>query len=75
MGGGGRTPVQREDSPTDNQGARALQGVGGGRLPAETARSPLIVVLKLVMGGLTSVTSIVLSTDVFSSKVGLFPFP
>lgn len=29
MGGGGQTPVQREDSPTDNQGARALRGVGG----------------------------------------------
>ena len=59
---GGRTPVQRPTPhPTDNQGARAF--IDGGRgLHAETAQSALRVVLKLVIGGLTSVILIVLST-------------
>ena len=48
-------------TPTDNQGARAF--IDGGRgLHAETARSELTVILKLVTGGLTSVILIVLST-------------
>ena len=59
--GGGRTPVQRLTPPTDNQWARAF--IGGGRgLHAETAQSALMVILKLVIGGLTSVILIVLGT-------------
>ena len=45
----------------DNQWGRAFTGRGRG-LRAETARSALTVILKLVIGGLTSVILIVLST-------------
>ena len=58
--------------PPDNQGARALIDRGRG-LCAETAQSAQTVILKLVLGGLTSVILIVLGT-VFSSRVGLFAF-
>ena len=59
---GGWTPVQRPTSPTpDSQWARAFIDRGR-RLRAETAQSALTVILKLVIGGLTSVISIVLST-------------
>ena len=45
---------------TDNQWARAfIDGERG--LHAETAQSALMVILKLVIGGLTSIISIVLS--------------
>ena len=57
--GRGRTPVQRPTPPSpDNQGARAF--IDRGReLHAETIQSALTVILKLVIGGLTSVISIV----------------
>ena len=61
---GGRIPVQRPTPPmppTNNQGARAFIGEGRG-LHAETARSALTVILKLVIGGLPSVILVVLST-------------
>ena len=48
LGGGGQTCVQRTTLLTDNQGARAFIGEGRG-LDAETARSALTVILKLVM--------------------------
>ena len=47
--------------PTDSQGARAFTGEGR-RLHAETAQSALTIILKLVIGGLTSVILIVSST-------------
>ena len=47
--------------PTDNQWARAF--IDGGReLRVETAQSALAVILKLVIGGLTSIILTVLST-------------
>ena len=52
---GGQTPVQTLTPfpATDNQWARAL--IGGGRgLHVETAQSALTVILKLGLGGLTS---------------------
>ena len=61
-GGGGRTPVLRlTPPPIDNQGARAF--IDGGRgLHAETAQSAPTVILKLVIGDLTTVILMVLST-------------
>ena len=59
---GGQTSVQRPTPPpAHSQWARALRGWGRG-LCAETARSALILILKLVTGGLTSIILIVLST-------------
>ena len=53
--------MQRADAcPTDNQ-AYAFTGRGRG-LHAETAQSALRVILKLVIGGLTSINWIVLCT-------------
>ena len=52
---------------TDNQGARAFID-GGQGLHAETAQSALTVVLKLVIGGLTSVLFTVLSTFSLQSQ-------
>ena len=46
--------------PADNQWARAF--IDGGRGYVETAQSALIVILKLVLGGMISVILIVLST-------------
>ena len=51
----------KADSHPDNQGARAFIDRGRG-LQAETIRSALTVILKLVIGGLTSIISIVLGT-------------
>lgn len=50
--------LSKERTPPLTTRGQELYG-GEGRLPAKTARSALIVILKLVMGGLTSVTSIV----------------
>ena len=49
---------------TDNQWARTFTGWGRG-LHAETAQSALTVILKLVIGGLTSTVLIILSTVSF----------
>ena len=61
---GERMPVQRltlPPPPPDNQWAKAF--VDGGRgIHAETVQSALAVMLTLVIGGLISVISIVLST-------------
>ena len=59
---GGQTPVQMLTSfpATDNQWARALI-IGGRGLYVETAQSALTVILKLGIGGLTSLILIVLS--------------
>ena len=60
-GGGGRRLSKGQFPSTDNQWARAF--IGGGRgSHAETAQSALAVILKLVIGGLTGVMLIVLST-------------
>ena len=59
-GEGGRLSKGRLPPP-DNQGARAFIDRGRG-LPAETAQSALTGILKLVMGGLTSIILIVLGT-------------
>ena len=62
VGLGGQTPVQRLTlpTPTDHQWARAF--IDGGRgLHAEIAQSTLTVILKLVIGGLTSIILIVCS--------------
>ena len=72
-GGGGQTPVQRPTPPSYNQWARAFMGWGRG-LHAETVQAALTVILKLVIGGLTGITLIVLVQLVFSSRVSLFPF-
>ena len=57
-------PVQRltlPPPPPDNQWAKAF--VDGGRgIHAETVQSSLTVILKLVLGGLTSIILVVLST-------------
>ena len=50
-------PKADSPHPPDNQGARAFIGGGEG-----TARSALTVILKLVIGGLTSVILTVLGT-------------
>ena len=50
-----------DSPPTDNQWARGFRD-GGRGLHAETAQSAVTVVLLLVIGGLTSVILIVLST-------------
>ena len=60
-GGGRWTSVQRlTPPPPDNQRARAF--TGGRGLHVETAQSALTVILKLVIGDLTRVILIVLST-------------
>ena len=61
-GGEGRCLSKGHLSAADNRGPRALIGRGRG-LHAETAQSALMVVLKSVSGGLTSVIWIVLGTD------------
>ena len=60
-GGEGRRLSKGQLSATDNRGPRAFVGRGRG-LRAETAQSALTVVLKSVIGGLTSVILIVLGT-------------
>ena len=60
-GGAGQTPVQRLTPLTDNQWARASIGRERG-LHTETAQAALTITLKLIIGGLTSVILIVLST-------------
>ena len=71
---GGWTPVQRPTPPpTDNQWATAFIDRGRGR-HADIARSVLAVILKLVIGTLTSGILIVLGPVSLSSRVGLFPF-
>ena len=62
VGGGRVDSCLKADSCTaHNQGARAF--IDGGRgLHAETAQSALTVILKLVIGALTSVILVVLST-------------
>ena len=64
VAGGGDT-CPKADSPTSPPqtvgGARAFTGRGRG-LRVETAQSALTVILKLVIGGLTSIILIVLST-------------
>ena len=60
-GEGGRLFKGRLPSNSDNQEARAFIDRAR-RLHAETAQSALTVILKLVIGGLTCVISIVLST-------------
>ena len=65
-------PVERPTTPTVNRWARAFTG-GGRGLPAETAQSALTVTLKLVMGGLTSVTLIVLGTVSLQFQDGFVP--
>ena len=69
-------PVQRLSyilSPHYNQGARAF--ISGGRgLHAETTQSALTIILKLVIGGLIYVISVVLSTVTLQFH-GLFVFP
>ena len=70
----------KETTPHCQQGTRdskeVFQGCVGGerRLHAETSQSALTIILKLVISGLISVIFIVLST-IFSSRVGLNPFP
>ena len=49
------------NSPPDYEWARAITG-GGRGLHVEKAQSALRVILKLVIGGLTSIIFIVLST-------------
>ena len=44
-------------------------------LQAETEQSALTVILKLVISGLTSVILTFEVRSVFSSRVGVFPFP
>ena len=70
-GEGGPTAVQTlipsAHPPPENQGARAFTERGRG-LHAETAQSALTVILKLVIGGLTSIILIVLSTVGSDSK-------
>ena len=51
----------KASSPTDNQWARAFIGIVRG-LHAEIAQSVLIVVLRMVIGGLTSIILIVLGS-------------
>ena len=53
---------------------QARASVGGGRGLLEAAPSALPVIWKLVIGGLTSITVIVLSA-VNLQLLGLFPFP
>ena len=72
-GRGGLTPVQRPTPPTDNQGARAFIDRRRG-LHAETAQAALTVILKLVIGGLTSILLIVLGTVNLQFQDCLFPF-
>ena len=66
-GEGGRQARVQRSLPTDNQWAKAFKGefqgcTGRGRgLHAETAQSALTIILKLVIGGLTSDILIVLS--------------
>ena len=64
-GWGQWTPVQRPTPPPspscDTLGVRAFIGEGRG-LHAERAQAALTVILKLVIGGLTSVILIVIST-------------
>ena len=62
------TPVPRPfPHPPDTQWARASVGRGRG-LRADRAQSALTVILKLVIGGLTSIILIVLSTVGSDSK-------
>ena len=60
--------------PNPNQWARTFIGRGS-TLYVWTAQSALTVALKLVVGSLTSVISVVFIQLVFCSRVGLFPFP
>ena len=67
------TPVQRLTPSTDNQWTRAF--IDGRRgLHAKTVQSALIVILKLDIGGVTSIILVVLSTINLSSRVSRFPF-
>ena len=52
---------EAKSSPTDNQWERAFTGCGKG-LHAEITQLSLIVILKLVIRGLTSIILIVLSS-------------
>ena len=55
--------VQRPSPTTDNQWATTfIDGGGGWALYTETVQSALTGILKLVMGGLTSIIMIVLGT-------------
>ena len=55
--------VQRPSPTTDNQWATTfIDGGGGWALYTETVQSALTGILKLVMGGLTSIILIVLGT-------------
>ena len=55
--------VQRPSPMTDNQWATTfIDGGGGWALYTETVQSALTGILKLVMGGLTSIILIVLGT-------------
>ena len=60
LGGGGHLS-KGQLPPPDNQGARVFIGRGRG-LRVEAAQSALTIILKLVIGGLTSIILIVLST-------------
>ena len=61
--GGGWTSVRKLTLPPPHQNQWARAFIGGGKgLHVETAQSALTVILKLVIGGLTSVLLTVLST-------------
>ena len=72
IGGGMWTPVQRLTPYPDNQCLRA--SVDREReFQSETAQSALTVILKLIIGGLTSVISYVLSTNNLQSHGRFVP--
>ena len=75
-GGEGRADTcPKANSPTtDNQGARAF--IDGGRwLHVKTAQSALTVILKLVIGGLTSIILIVLRRVSLQFQGQFVPIP
>ena len=66
------SPPRPPATSRNNQGARAF--IDGGRgLHAETAQSALTVILKLIIGGLTSVILIVLGTANLQFHVRFVP--
>ena len=69
---GGWMPVQRLTSPLQPGGKSFSRQREG--LHAKTVQSALIVILKLDIGGVTSIILVVLSTVNLSSRVSRFPF-
>ena len=68
-------PVQRPTPPSPPRHSVGKSFHRRRGLHAETAQSALMVILKLVTGGLTSIILIVLSTVNLRPRVCLFPFP